>query len=55
MRWLLACDDALAYVREDEREALLVLVARADWAGAELPADLPGLDSAELSRCARDL
>ncbi|PPK98470.1 alpha-glucosidase [Kineococcus xinjiangensis] len=55
MRWLLVSQDALAYLREDESESLLVLAARAEWEGAELPADLPGLDSAVLLRGGPDL
>lgn len=38
LRWAVVTDDALAFVRETADERVLVLAARAPWAGAELPA-----------------
>jgi len=38
LRWAVVTDDALAYLRETPDERLLVVLARAPWAGAELPA-----------------
>jgi alpha-glucosidase len=40
LRWVLAEDDALAYLRESADEILLVLVARTDWPGAVLDPSL---------------
>lgn len=37
LRWVLVADDALGYVRETRDETLLVVAARAPWAGAVLP------------------
>lgn len=45
IRWVLAEDDVLAYLRETPGETLLVVVARAPWAGTVLPRRLLG-DSA---------
>jgi len=40
LRWLVAADDAIAYLREVADERLLVVVARAPWSGAVLPGHL---------------
>jgi alpha-glucosidase len=40
LRWLLAEDDAVAYLRETPDERVLVVAARAPWRGAVLPAHL---------------
>ncbi|VTR77109.1 glycoside hydrolase family 13 protein [Cellulomonas hominis] len=40
LRWLLAEDDAVAYLRETPDERVLVLAARAPWRGAVLPGHL---------------
>ncbi|HEY0187013.1 MAG TPA: glycoside hydrolase family 13 protein [Cellulomonas sp.] len=40
LRWVLAQDDALAYLRETPDERLLVLLARDPWRGAALPGSL---------------
>lgn len=40
LRWVLAGDDAVGYVRETPDEALLVVLARAPWAGTSLPLHL---------------
>ncbi|WP_188078968.1 glycoside hydrolase family 13 protein [Actinotalea subterranea] len=40
LRWVLVEDDAVAYLRETSDERVLVLVARAPWAGATLPGHL---------------
>jgi alpha-glucosidase len=40
LRWWLAEDDVLAYVRETPDERVLVVAARAPWSGAALPAVL---------------
>ena len=45
LRWLIALDDALGYLRETENERILVVASRAPWSGALLPAALCG-DSA---------
>ncbi|ACZ31177.1 alpha amylase catalytic region [Xylanimonas cellulosilytica DSM 15894] len=37
IRWAVADDDALAYLRESPDETLLVVVARAPWSGVTLP------------------
>lgn len=37
LRWWLAEDDVLAYVRETPEERVLVVAARAPWSGAALP------------------
>lgn len=42
MRWLIALDDALGYLRETEDERILVVASRAPWSGALLPAALCG-------------
>lgn len=42
MRWAVVGPDAVAYLRETHDERVLVLVARASWAGTELPAHLLG-------------
>ncbi|PFG35389.1 alpha-glucosidase [Flavimobilis soli] len=41
LRWVLTEDDAVGYVRETADEALLVVVARAAWPGAELRLAVP--------------
>jgi len=38
LRWAVVTDDALAYLRETPDERLLVVLARAPWAGTVLPA-----------------
>lgn len=48
LRWVLAQDDAVGYVRETTDEALLVVVARAAWVGAELRLAVPGGAAATL-------
>lgn len=48
LRWVLTEDDAVGYVRETTDEALLVVVARAPWAGAELRLAVPGGAAATL-------
>jgi alpha-glucosidase len=45
MRWALVHDDALAFLRETADERVLVLLARAPWSGAVLPASLASLVS----------
>ncbi|WP_098456291.1 glycoside hydrolase family 13 protein [Sanguibacter antarcticus] len=40
LRWVVVEDDAVAYLRETPDESVLVLLARAPWAGARLPAEL---------------
>jgi len=40
LRWVIARDDALGYLRETADERILVLVARSPWSGALLPASL---------------
>ncbi|WP_263118937.1 glycoside hydrolase family 13 protein [Cellulomonas sp. RIT-PI-Y] len=40
LRWVLVEDDALAFLRETRDERLLIVAARAPWAGGELPASL---------------
>ncbi len=40
LRWVLATDDAVGYLRESPDERVLVVAARAPWAGATLPAAL---------------
>ena len=42
MRWAVVGPDAVAYLRETHDERVLVLVARASWAGTDLPAHLLG-------------
>lgn len=42
LRWLLAEDDAVAYLRETADERLLVVAARGPWPGALLPRTLLG-------------
>lgn len=37
LRWVVVDDDAVAYLRESQDESVLVLVARAPWAGATVP------------------
>ncbi|PFG29208.1 glycoside hydrolase family 13 protein [Paramicrobacterium agarici] len=47
MRWVHVSDDALAYVREDGDESLLIVAARAD-VGIDLPAEvIPAPDAVE--------
>ena len=48
LRWAVVDDDALVYVRESAGERLLVVVARAPWAGATLPARILGDGEPEL-------
>ena len=48
LRWVLTEDDAVGYVRETTDETLLVVVARAAWAGAELRLAVPGGAAATL-------
>jgi alpha-glucosidase len=47
MRWVVVADDAVAFLRETADERVLVVTARAPWAGARLPrwlaADVPEL------------
>ncbi len=40
LRWVVAADDALGYLRETAQERILVLASRAPWSGALLPASL---------------
>lgn len=40
LRWVLVEDDALGFLRETRDERLLIVAARAPWAGAELPGSL---------------
>lgn len=40
LRWLLAEDDAVAFLRETPDERVLVVVARAPWSGVTLPRSL---------------
>ena len=40
LRWVIGTDDAIGYLRETADERLLVVVARAPWAGAVLPGRL---------------
>ncbi|WP_225754743.1 glycoside hydrolase family 13 protein [Actinotalea sp. Marseille-Q4924] len=40
LRWWLAEDDVLAYLRETPEERVLVVAARAPWSGASVPAAL---------------
>ncbi|NMR19289.1 glycoside hydrolase family 13 protein [Cellulomonas fimi] len=42
LRWAVVVDDALAYLRETADERVLVVAARAPWAGADLPRHLLG-------------
>jgi len=37
LRWVLAEDDAVGYLRETADERVLVVAARAPWSGATLP------------------
>ncbi|WP_341358236.1 glycoside hydrolase family 13 protein [Georgenia sp. M64] len=46
LRWAVVDDDAVAYLRETSDERVLVLLARAPWSGARLPASLAA-DGAE--------
>ncbi|SDD10645.1 alpha-glucosidase [Sanguibacter gelidistatuariae] len=46
LRWVVVDDDAVAYLRESAEESVLVLVARAPWAGATLPGSLVAQGSA---------
>ncbi|MCL1900136.1 MAG: glycoside hydrolase family 13 protein [Promicromonosporaceae bacterium] len=48
LRWAIAADDALAYLRECEGERLLVVVARDEWAGETLPKWVLGTEPPEL-------
>ena len=48
LRWAVVADDAIAYLRETADELLLVLLARAPWPGARLPAWLVGERHPEL-------
>lgn len=45
LRWLIATDDALGYLRETEEERILVVCSRAPWPGALLPDSLCGAGS----------
>ena len=38
LRWVIAADDAIGFLREDADEHLLVVLARGPWSGALLPA-----------------
>jgi alpha-glucosidase len=40
MRWVLAAEDAVAFLRESREERVLVVAARRPWSGASLPAAL---------------
>lgn len=40
LRWVIVEDDAVGFLRETRDESVLVLLARAPWAGARLPAGL---------------
>src|SRR5664279_2752905 len=40
LRWVLAADDALGYVRETADERILMVLSRSPWSGALLPASL---------------
>ncbi len=40
LRWVIAADDAVGYLRETADERLLVVVARGPWSGAALPGRL---------------
>ncbi|MEP7763621.1 glycoside hydrolase family 13 protein [Sanguibacter sp. 25GB23B1] len=46
LRWVVVEDDAVAYLRETRHESVLVLLARAPWAGACLPTSIvaPGTE-----------
>ena len=50
LRWAVVADDAVAYLRELPDERVLVLLARAPWAGARLPRQLlaPGAEPEQL-------
>ncbi|MFF1528579.1 glycoside hydrolase family 13 protein [Cellulomonas sp. NPDC058312] len=50
LRWVLADDDVIAYLRETSDERLLVVASRAPWSGAVLPGSLlaPGQRPANL-------
>jgi alpha-glucosidase len=43
LRWVLVQDDAVAFLRETADERLLVLISRAEWAGAELSPEISRL------------
>jgi alpha-glucosidase len=45
LRWAVVQDDAVAYLRETADETVLVLAARAPWAGAVLPSRILGADA----------
>ena len=46
LRWAVVTEDAVAYLRESPDERVLVLLARAAWAGAALPGHLLAAGSA---------
>ena len=48
LRWAVVEDDAVAYLRETPQERVLVVVARAPWAGAVLPRWVLGDSAPEL-------
>ncbi len=48
MRWVVADDDALVFLRETPQETVLVAVARADWGGVVLPSWLSRAGTPEL-------
>jgi alpha-glucosidase len=45
LRWAVVQDDAVAYLRETADETVLVLAARAPWAGAVLPGRILGAEA----------
>ena len=47
LRWAVVTDDAVAFLRESPSERVLVLLARAPWAGAALPGHLLGSGPAQ--------
>ena len=47
LRWVLASDEAIGYLRETADERILVVVARAAWSGALLPTSLAPHGSVE--------
>jgi len=55
LRWVLAADDALGYVRETADERILVVLSRSPWSGALLPASLLTAAEAETIYGANDL
>jgi len=48
LRWVVVEDDAVAFLRETADERVLVLLARAPWSGARLPAGLADAEPVNL-------